>query len=55
MALLVAGHGTALNDLMQRHVQKLFRYLVRSLQNEDDAANLAQETFATRLSKSCEV
>jgi RNA polymerase sigma-70 factor (ECF subfamily) len=31
---------------MERHAEKLFHYLVRALQNEDDAADLAQETFA---------
>jgi RNA polymerase sigma factor (sigma-70 family) len=46
MARLAAGHGAALNNLMERHAEKLFHYLVRSLQNEDDAADLAQETFA---------
>jgi RNA polymerase sigma-70 factor (ECF subfamily) len=45
MAKLAAGHGAALNDLMARHTPKLFNYLVRSLQNEDDAADLAQDTF----------
>ena len=45
MSRLVNGHDAALNDLMQRHAQRLFHYLVRSLQNEDDAADLAQETF----------
>ena len=45
MARLVAGHGAALNELMERHAGKLFHYLVRSLQNEEDAADLAQETF----------
>jgi RNA polymerase sigma-70 factor, ECF subfamily len=45
MAQLAAGHGAALNDLMSRHAERLFQYLVRSLQNEDDAADLAQETF----------
>jgi RNA polymerase sigma factor (sigma-70 family) len=45
MARLVAGHDAALNDLMQRHAEKLFRYLVRSLQDDEDAADLAQETF----------
>lgn len=45
MARLVAGHDAALNDLMERHAEKLFHYLVRSLQNEEDAADLAQETF----------
>ena len=45
MSRLAAGHDSALNDLMQRHAERLFHYLVRSLQNEDDAADLAQETF----------
>ena len=45
MARLAAGHDAALNDLMGRNAPKLFHYLVRSLQNEDDAADLAQETF----------
>ena len=45
MTRLAAGHGPALNDLMARHAEKLFHYLVRSLQSEDDAADLAQETF----------
>ena len=30
---------------MERHAGKLFNYLVRSLQNEEDAADAAQETF----------
>jgi RNA polymerase sigma-70 factor, ECF subfamily len=45
MARLIAGHDAALNDLMARHGDKLFHYLIRSLQNEDEAADLAQETF----------
>ena len=45
MARLVAGDDTALNDLMERHAEKLFHYLFRSLQDESDAADLAQETF----------
>ena len=45
MARLASGHEAALNDLMERHSQKLFNYLVRSLQNEEDAADTAQETF----------
>jgi RNA polymerase sigma-70 factor (ECF subfamily) len=45
MARLVAGHDAALNDLMERHASKLFHYLFRSLQDESDAADLAQETF----------
>jgi RNA polymerase sigma-70 factor, ECF subfamily len=45
MARLVAGHDSALNDLMERHAPRLFHYLVRLLRDEDDAADLAQETF----------
>lgn len=45
MARLASGHGAALNDLMERHAERVFQYLVRSLQNEEDAADLAQETF----------
>jgi RNA polymerase sigma-70 factor (ECF subfamily) len=45
MARLAGGHDAALNDLMERHSEKIFQYLVRSLQNEEDAADLAQETF----------
>jgi RNA polymerase sigma-70 factor (ECF subfamily) len=46
MARLAGGHDPALNALMDRHGPTLFHYLVRSLQNQDDAADLAQETFA---------
>lgn len=45
MARLAAGHDAALNDLMDRHAEKLFHYLLPSLQNGDDTADLAQETF----------
>jgi RNA polymerase sigma-70 factor (ECF subfamily) len=45
MARLAGGHDAALNDLMDRHAERLFHYLLRSLQNDDDAADLAQETF----------
>src|SRR5947209_1721921 len=45
MARLAGGHGAALNDLMGRHAEKLFHYLLRSLQDENDASDLAQETF----------
>ncbi len=45
MARLSAGHDAALNALMDRHGERLFHYLVRCLQNEEDAADLAQETF----------
>ena len=42
---LVSGHDAALNDLMERHAGKLFHYLIRCLQNEEDAADLAQDAF----------
>lgn len=45
MARLVAGQDSALNDLTTRHAEPLFRYLVRLLQNESEAEDLAQETF----------
>ena len=45
MLHFVAGHDAGLNDLMERHAPKLFNYLARSLQDENDAADLAQETF----------
>lgn len=45
MARLAAGGDASLNDLMGRHAEKLFNYLVRCLQNEEDAADVAQETF----------
>ena len=46
MARLVAGHDAALNDLMARHATPVFHFLCRRLGNEDDANDLAQETFA---------
>ncbi len=45
IARLAGGQDAALNDLMERHAGKLFHYLFRSLQNEEDASDLAQETF----------
>jgi RNA polymerase sigma-70 factor (ECF subfamily) len=45
MARLAAGHDAALNDLMERHASAVFRFLCRMLNNEDDANDLAQETF----------
>jgi RNA polymerase sigma-70 factor, ECF subfamily len=45
MAGLASGEDVALNGLMERHGEKLFHYLIRLLQNEADAADLAQETF----------
>lgn len=46
MARLNAGHDAALNALMDRHAERLFHYLVRQLNSEADAADVAQETFA---------
>ncbi len=45
MARLVAGGDAALNDLMTRHGSRLFHYLIRVLQDEPEAADIAQETF----------
>jgi RNA polymerase sigma-70 factor, ECF subfamily len=45
MACLVGGHDAALNDLMNRHATGVFHFLYRMLGNEDDANDLAQETF----------
>src|SRR2546426_9586813 len=45
MTELIEGHDAALNDLMERHGPKLFHYLIRCLQNEEDAADAAQEVF----------
>ena len=45
MARLAGGNGAALNDLMDRHGERLFHYLVRCLQDEGDAGDLAQEAF----------
>jgi RNA polymerase sigma-70 factor (ECF subfamily) len=45
MTRLAAGHDSALSSLMDRHSERLFCYLLRQLNNETDAADLAQETF----------
>ena len=45
MERLTAGHDAALNDLMERHATPLFHFLCRMLGNEEDANDLAQETF----------
>ena len=45
MGRLSSGDDAALNALMDRHGERLFHYLLRQLNNESDAANLAQETF----------
>ena len=45
MQRLVNGHDAALNELMERHSERLFHYLIRHLQNESDAADVAQDAF----------
>ena len=45
MERLIAGHDVALNDLLERHAKPVFHFLCRMLGNEDDANDLAQETF----------
>ena len=45
MKRLGAGGDAALNNLMERHAQRVFHFLLRMLDNEDDANDLAQETF----------
>ena len=45
MEKLQAGHEAVLNDLMARHATPVFHFLCRMVGNEDDANDLAQETF----------
>jgi RNA polymerase sigma-70 factor (ECF subfamily) len=45
MVQLVAGHDAALNELMGRHAERLYHYLLRVLQNETEAADIAEESF----------
>ena len=45
MVRLAAGQDAALNELMARHGERVFCYLVRLLGNETEADDLAQETF----------
>jgi RNA polymerase sigma-70 factor (ECF subfamily) len=45
MQRLAAGQDPALNDLMERHATAVFHFLCRMLNHEDDANDLAQETF----------
>jgi RNA polymerase sigma-70 factor (ECF subfamily) len=46
MERLAAGRDAALDDLMERHAAPVFRFLCRRVGNEEDANDLAQETFA---------
>jgi RNA polymerase sigma-70 factor (ECF subfamily) len=52
MEKLQAGNAAALDDLMERHATPIFHFLCRMVGNEDDANDLAQETFV-RVFKSC--
>jgi RNA polymerase sigma-70 factor, ECF subfamily len=45
MERLARGHDAALDELMERHATPVFHFLCRMLGNEDDARDLAQETF----------
>jgi len=45
MGRLREGHDAALDDLMQRHGPRVIAYLVRQVQDEGEASDLAQETF----------
>jgi len=45
MERLAAGHDAALNSLMERHAGPVYQFLFRMLQDEEDANDLAQETF----------
>ena len=45
MARLAGGHEAALNELMERHATAVFHFLFRMLGSEEDANDLAQETF----------
>ena len=52
MERLAAGQDAALNDLMERHATPVFHFLCRMVGNEDDANDLAQETFV-RVFRAC--
>lgn len=45
MERLAGGHDAALNELMARHAANVFHFLCRMLGSEEDANDLAQETF----------
>jgi RNA polymerase sigma-70 factor (ECF subfamily) len=45
MEALRGGDELALNRIMGRHRDKIFHYLIRLLQDEEEAVDLAQETF----------
>jgi RNA polymerase sigma-70 factor (ECF subfamily) len=45
MARLAAGQDAALDELMARHAERLTHFLFRLLQNETEAADVAEEAF----------
>ena len=45
MRRLMAGEDTALDDLMERHGGSIYQFLFRMLANEEEANDLAQESF----------
>jgi RNA polymerase sigma-70 factor (ECF subfamily) len=45
MEALRGGDDLALNRILGRHREKIFHYLIRLLQDEEEALDLAQETF----------
>ena len=45
MARLAGGEDRALNELMQRYGERLFQFLMRELQNESEAGDVAEEAF----------
>src|SRR5437899_1688506 len=45
MERLAGGHDAALNALMERHAGPVYQFLFRMLNDEEDANDLAQETF----------
>ena len=45
MKALAQGKDSALNGLMEKYRQALYSFLFRFVQNETDAADLAQESF----------
>jgi RNA polymerase sigma-70 factor (ECF subfamily) len=45
MERLAGGHDSALNALMERHAGPVYQFLFRMLNDEQEASDLAQETF----------
>ncbi len=44
---LMAGDESAFSDLYRSYWEALFRYVIRILPDEDDVADVIQETFVT--------